>query len=327
MSAADLSNLWQNTKANQYHVNYEPRCKTGYSFGTLCHFDTALRSRYGAWSSLSQYVEEAQAQDYENTRAQFEAFIDHANNTPLPSTGTIYWQMNKGWPSLLWTLYNSDGDQAGQLLRHAGGQPAAARALRARQRHGHAGQPRRAVTVRPVGGGQGLQPGRDAARRPDRQQHHAGQPAGANKRADAEGADGQPGPGLLRRAAAEAERHARRPQRLLALHPAGRGELEQDARPAAGRALHLREPDVAADAAAVRRLRHRHHSASPGRTARTAPPRSRSPTPPRRRSRSCSAPTSGGARPAARNCPATTNCSPRSGKATTSRCSRASRRR
>src|SRR5262249_26825202 len=95
---------------------YEPRCKTGYSFGTLCHFDAALSSRYGSWSSLGQYVERAQAQGYENTRAQFEAFIDHANNTPLPSTGTIYWQMNKGWPSLLWNLYNSDGDQAGSYF-------------------------------------------------------------------------------------------------------------------------------------------------------------------------------------------------------------------
>jgi exo-1,4-beta-D-glucosaminidase len=116
MSASDLSNLWQKPKFNQYHLNYEPRCKTGYSFGTLCHFDTALSSRYGSWSSLAQYVQEAQAQGYENTRAQFEAFIDHANNTPLPSTGTIYWQMNKGWPSLLWNLYNSDGDQAGSYF-------------------------------------------------------------------------------------------------------------------------------------------------------------------------------------------------------------------
>src|SRR5579875_3340604 len=113
MSATDLSNLWQDPKYNQYHLNYEPRCKTGYSFGTLCHFDTALSSRYGAWSGLAQYVEEAQAQDYEDTRAQFEAYIDHAGNGPLPSTGTIYWQMNKGWPSLLWQLYNADGDQSG----------------------------------------------------------------------------------------------------------------------------------------------------------------------------------------------------------------------
>src|SRR5215475_12561630 len=116
MSASDLANLWQSPKFNQFHANYEPRCKTGYSFGTLCHFDTALSSRYGAWSSLAQYVQQAQAQDYENTRAQFEAFLAHANNTPLPSTGTIYWQMNKGWPSMLWTLYNSDGDQAGSYF-------------------------------------------------------------------------------------------------------------------------------------------------------------------------------------------------------------------
>jgi exo-1,4-beta-D-glucosaminidase len=116
MSASDLASLWQSPKFNQYHLNYEPRCKTGYSFGTLCHFDTALSSRYGTWTSLAQYVQIAQAQDYENTRAQFEAFIDHANNSPLPSTGTIYWQMNKGWPSLLWNLYNNDGDQAGSYL-------------------------------------------------------------------------------------------------------------------------------------------------------------------------------------------------------------------
>jgi exo-1,4-beta-D-glucosaminidase len=116
MPASDLASLWQNPAANQYHANYEPGCQVGYSFGTLCHFDAALRSRYGPWSSLSQYVELAQAQDYENTRAQFEAFIDHAHNTPLPATGTIYWQMNKGWPSLLWNLYNSDGDQAGSYF-------------------------------------------------------------------------------------------------------------------------------------------------------------------------------------------------------------------
>jgi exo-1,4-beta-D-glucosaminidase len=116
LSAADLAALWQTPKANQYHANYEGTSHTGYHFGTLFNFDTALTKRYGAWSSLSQYVQEAQVQDYENVRAQFEAFIDHANNTPLPSTGTIYWQLNKGWPSLLWTLYGSDGDQPGSFF-------------------------------------------------------------------------------------------------------------------------------------------------------------------------------------------------------------------
>ena len=121
MSTSDLSNLWQSSSANQYHANYETRCTTGYSFGTLCHFDAAMNARYGTPTSLAQYVEEGQAQNYENVRAQYEAYIDHANNTPLPSTGTIYWQMNKGWPSLLWYLWNFDGDQAGSYF---GGQEA-----------------------------------------------------------------------------------------------------------------------------------------------------------------------------------------------------------
>ncbi len=116
MSASDQANLWQKPSFNQFHTNYEGTQHNGYNFGTLYNFDTALASRYGSWPDLATYVQEAQVQNYENTRAQFEAFIDHATNTPVPSTGTIYWQMNKGWPSLLWTLYNSDGDQAGSYF-------------------------------------------------------------------------------------------------------------------------------------------------------------------------------------------------------------------
>ncbi len=141
MSSSDLSNLWQSSTFNQYHANYEPTCNTNYNFGTLCHFDAALDARYGTPTSLARYVEEAQAQNYENTRAQYEAFIDHANNTPMPSTGTIYWQMNKGWPSLLWYLWNYDGDQAGSYFGAQEANRHAARAVRARQRHRHPGQP------------------------------------------------------------------------------------------------------------------------------------------------------------------------------------------
>jgi exo-1,4-beta-D-glucosaminidase len=113
LSSADQSALWQTPSANQFHANYEGTGHTGYAFGTLFNLDTAITNRYGAWSSLSQYVEEAQVQNYEDTRAQFEAFVDHSTNSAAPATGTIYWQMNKGWPTLLWSLYNNDGDQAG----------------------------------------------------------------------------------------------------------------------------------------------------------------------------------------------------------------------
>jgi exo-1,4-beta-D-glucosaminidase len=115
LSPAEQTELWKNPGYNQYHTNYEPG-HTGYKFGTLFNLDKAIAARYGAWSSLSQYVEEAQVQNYEDTRAQFEAFIDHWDNVPTPSTGTIYWMLNKGWPSLLWDLYNEDYDEAGSFF-------------------------------------------------------------------------------------------------------------------------------------------------------------------------------------------------------------------
>jgi exo-1,4-beta-D-glucosaminidase len=115
MSPGEQAELWKNPAYNQYHANYEPGHR-GYQFGTLYNFDQALAQRYGPWTSLASYVEKAQVQNYEDTRAQFEAYIAHSTNKPTPSTGTIYWQVNKGWPSLLWYLYNSDGDQAGSYF-------------------------------------------------------------------------------------------------------------------------------------------------------------------------------------------------------------------
>ena len=115
LSPSDQTALWQQPDAHQYHTNYESTSgeHSGYSFGTLDNLDTAVQNRYGNWNDLGGYVQEAQVQNYENTRAQFEAFIDHWNNFPTPSTGTDYWQLNKGWPTLLWDLYNYDYDQAG----------------------------------------------------------------------------------------------------------------------------------------------------------------------------------------------------------------------
>jgi len=52
---------------------------------------------------------------YEVTRALFEAYIGHSKDRANPSTGIIYWQLNKAWPSLQWQLYGSDFDQSGVL--------------------------------------------------------------------------------------------------------------------------------------------------------------------------------------------------------------------
>ena len=118
LSAADQATLWQEPAAGQYHTNQEftDGKWVSYHFGTLFNLDQAMRVRYGPWSGLPQYVQEGQVQNYEDTRAQFEAFVDHWNNFPTPSTGTVYWQLNKGWPTLLWSLYNSDYDTAGSYF-------------------------------------------------------------------------------------------------------------------------------------------------------------------------------------------------------------------
>jgi exo-1,4-beta-D-glucosaminidase len=120
LSPFEQAALWQQPDYNQYHLNYEPDlpgpANGGYSFGTLHDLDRAIKARYGAWSSLPQYVQEAQVQNYETQRAQFEAYIDHSNRAHAPSTGIVYWQLNKGWPTLLWDLYNNDYDQAGSYF-------------------------------------------------------------------------------------------------------------------------------------------------------------------------------------------------------------------
>ena len=120
LSPFEQDMLWQSPDYNQYHANYEPDLpgpdNGGYSFGTLHDLDAAISNRYGAWSSLSQYVQEAQVQNYETQRAEFEAYIDHSTNKDAPSTGIVYWQLNKGWPTLLWDLYNNDFDQAGSYF-------------------------------------------------------------------------------------------------------------------------------------------------------------------------------------------------------------------
>jgi exo-1,4-beta-D-glucosaminidase len=126
LSPFEQDELWQNPKYNQYHLNYEPDLPNtdpnspdnngGYSFGTLYDLDNAITARYGPWSSLGQYVEEAQVQNYETQRSQFEAYIDHSTDATAPSTGIVYWQLNKGWPSMLWDLYNYDYDQAGSYF-------------------------------------------------------------------------------------------------------------------------------------------------------------------------------------------------------------------
>jgi exo-1,4-beta-D-glucosaminidase len=92
--------LWKYPDVRQFHAtaSWSP-------FAKLEPFDDALAKRYGSPKSLADYVQKAQLDNYDNVRAQFEAFNAHMDSAN-PSTGVIYWMLNNAWPSLHWHLYD-----------------------------------------------------------------------------------------------------------------------------------------------------------------------------------------------------------------------------
>ena len=100
LSPQEQEALWKYPRLRQYHASadWSP-------FAVLTPFDDALAHRYGAPTSLADYVAKAQLDNYDNVRAQFEAFNAHMD-AANPSTGVIYWMLNNAWPSLHWHLYD-----------------------------------------------------------------------------------------------------------------------------------------------------------------------------------------------------------------------------
>src|SRR5260221_6151125 len=100
LSPQELEALWKYPQARQFHAS------AAWSiFATIEPFDTALAKRYGPPKSLEAYVAKSQLDNYDNVRAQFEAFNAHMDATK-PSTAVIYWMLNNAWPSLHWHLYD-----------------------------------------------------------------------------------------------------------------------------------------------------------------------------------------------------------------------------
>jgi exo-1,4-beta-D-glucosaminidase len=107
LSPQEREALWKYPQVQQYHAaaDWSP-------FSRIAPFDTALARRYGPPRSLEDYVAKAQLENYDDVRAQFEAFnakMDAAN----PATGVIYWMLNNAWPSLHWHLYGYSLNPAG----------------------------------------------------------------------------------------------------------------------------------------------------------------------------------------------------------------------
>ncbi len=107
LSPQEQAALWKYPLVRQYHASadWSP-------FARIDDFDTALAKRYGAPKDLADYVAKAQLDNYDNTRAQFEAFNAHMD-AAKPSTGVIYWMLNNAWPSLHWHLYDYFMNPAG----------------------------------------------------------------------------------------------------------------------------------------------------------------------------------------------------------------------
>jgi exo-1,4-beta-D-glucosaminidase len=100
LSPQDLEALWKDPQARQFHAS------AAWSiFATIAPFDIALAKRYGPPKSLEDYVAKSQLENYDNVRAQFEAF-NARMDAVKPSTGVIYWMLNNAWPSLHWHLYD-----------------------------------------------------------------------------------------------------------------------------------------------------------------------------------------------------------------------------
>jgi hypothetical protein len=112
LSPAEQEKLW---RPGLQSVPREFRAGPRRLRGTLFTLDDSVARRYGKWNSLESYVQQAQVANNENTRSQFQSFIHHSTDKNNPATGVVYWQLNKGWPTLLWSLCNNDGDQAGSF--------------------------------------------------------------------------------------------------------------------------------------------------------------------------------------------------------------------
>jgi exo-1,4-beta-D-glucosaminidase len=107
LSAQEQEALWKYPEVRQYHASADWS-----TFAVLTPFDKALAQRYGAPTDLADHVAKAQLDNYDNVRAQFEAFNAHMD-AANPSTGVIYWMLNNAWPSLHWHLYDYYMNPAG----------------------------------------------------------------------------------------------------------------------------------------------------------------------------------------------------------------------
>jgi exo-1,4-beta-D-glucosaminidase len=97
------ADLWPIGTVYGYHAGASP-------FDNLNFYSPGVNNRYGTTSNVTQYADRSQLLNYESERAQFEAY---GANAYTLATGTIYWMLNNGWPSVHWNLYDYYFKQGG----------------------------------------------------------------------------------------------------------------------------------------------------------------------------------------------------------------------
>lgn len=88
--------LWYTNSEWLYH------CGT-MEFGDTKIFNEALNNRYGDSKSIQEFVDKAQAQNYEAHRAMMEAY---GLNKYKTATGVVQWMLSNPWPGLIWHTYD-----------------------------------------------------------------------------------------------------------------------------------------------------------------------------------------------------------------------------
>jgi exo-1,4-beta-D-glucosaminidase len=92
------NDLWPIGSVWNYHAG-KPRSV----FDNIKVFTDGVNNRYGTTSSAADYSNKSELQNYENTRAFFEAWNSHEYTQ---SFGTIFWMLDNAWPSVHWNLYD-----------------------------------------------------------------------------------------------------------------------------------------------------------------------------------------------------------------------------
>ncbi|KAK3485247.1 glycoside hydrolase superfamily [Neurospora hispaniola] len=102
LSPSDLTDLWKNPNKDLFHMSSTDTS----SFRNRNIYNSALWNRWGAPTSLEDYVQKTQITDYEATRAQFEGYAANWNSPKRSATGMIYWMLNGAFPSLHWSIWD-----------------------------------------------------------------------------------------------------------------------------------------------------------------------------------------------------------------------------